>query len=412
MLRILHTADWHLGHTLHGLSREYEHTRFLAWLQDMLEDQQADALIIAGDIFDSANPPASAQALFYRFIAEAKARCPRLAIIAIGGNHDSAARLDAPRPLYAAIGAQVLGALPRSANGAIDAERVANPLADRTGRIAAWCAAIPFLRPLDVHREDADGADPQQAIQQVYADAIAAAAARREPGQALIAVGHCHVAGGEPSRLSERRILRGDQEALPAAMFPAVVGYAALGHLHLAQAVGGQAHIRYSGSPIPLSLAERAYRHQVVCVDIDAGAVREIRALAIPRSVEMLCLPEQGPLPLAEVLERLRRLELTAEPNSERQPLLEVRVLLDRPEPGLRPRIDAVLADKPVRLVKISPHYPGSAASLADSLPRIDLRTLGHDDVFRRRYQQVHGGEPAPELLAAFRELTMDAELG
>src|ERR1044072_9068575 len=108
-MRLLHTADWHLAHTLADTSREAEHSAFLDWLLDMLEAQEVDALLVAGDIFDTANPSAEAQAAWYQFVARARRPCPRLDIVVIGGNHDSAARLDAPDPLFAALEVRVVG---------------------------------------------------------------------------------------------------------------------------------------------------------------------------------------------------------------------------------------------------------------------------------------------------------------
>ena len=107
MLRLFHSADWHLGHSLHGVPRDYEHARFLTWLGEQLEQRRADALIVCGDLFDSANPPASAQAMLYRFVVEAGQRLPGLQMVLIAGNHDSAARLEAPSPILQALKVQV-----------------------------------------------------------------------------------------------------------------------------------------------------------------------------------------------------------------------------------------------------------------------------------------------------------------
>ena len=119
-LRILHTADWHLGHSLHGQSRDYEHGRFLDWLLRTLEQRQADALLIAGDVFDSANPPAAAQAMLYRFLVEAGRRLPGLQMVLVAGNHDSPARLEAPSPILETLNVRMVGAVRRDADGRLD----------------------------------------------------------------------------------------------------------------------------------------------------------------------------------------------------------------------------------------------------------------------------------------------------
>lgn len=411
-MRLIHTADWHLGHTLQGISREYEHRCFLDWLLDTLEEKQADALLIAGDVFDSANPPATAQAMFYRFLAQARQRCPQLDIVVIGGNHDSPARLEAPQPLLESMGVRVVGALPRGGDGHLDLERLSVPLHNQAGEIAAWCAAVPFLRPADLPPwQDSD--DPLiEGVYRVYQQALSAIAEHLDQTQALIATGHCYMVGTRVSELSERKILGGNQHALPSDIFPTSVAYSALGHLHLAQAVAGREEVRYSGSPIPLSLSESGYPHQVVQVDLKNGRCYNVTALRVPRSVEILRLPEGGPRPLNEVVRLLRSLDMVSGIPPERQPFLEVSVRLDQPEPGLRRQIDEALADKPVRLLKISPYYPGAGDALADSAPEIQLQELSPDTVFIRRYRQQYDADPPEDLLAAFHELLEQIQEG
>ena len=149
MLRLFHTADWHLGHCLHGVSRQLEHQRFLDWLLLELQSKQADALIVAGDIFDSANPSAAAQTQLYEFLVKARTQLPALNIVLIGGNHDSASRLDAPSSILNALGVTVVGGLVRE-DGAINWDRLLVPLTNATGEIKVWCGAMPFLRNADL----------------------------------------------------------------------------------------------------------------------------------------------------------------------------------------------------------------------------------------------------------------------
>ncbi|MFA5516674.1 MAG: exonuclease SbcCD subunit D C-terminal domain-containing protein [Desulfuromonadales bacterium] len=407
-MRIFHSADWHLGHSLLGVSREYEHRLFLAWLLETLETAAADALILAGDIFDTANPPASAQALFYRFLVEAKQRCPQLDVVAVAGNHDSPARLEAPAPLLAAMGVRVVGVLPRRDDGRIDARDLLFPLRDRRGETAALCAAVPFLRPADVPVVAGD-ASPVDGYRRVYSEIAAAAGRNNLP---LLATGHCYLAGTHLSELSERKIFGGNQHALPLETFPDEIAYAALGHLHLPQAVGGRAHIRFSGSPIPLSLSEDRYPHQVVQIDLDASGISAIAPLAVPRSVPILRLPGGAPQPLAALVAALRKLDPPDDLPAERHPFLEVSVLLEKPEPALRQQIEEALAGKAVRLLKIVSHYPGARDALADVLPELHLCEMPPEEVFLRRYAQKHAGEPSPALLAAFHTLLEQAEAG
>ncbi len=412
-MRLLHTSDWHLGQTLHNFERVHEHQCFLDWLLDTIVAERADALLIAGDIFDNANPSSASQKQLYTFLQQARQRAPHLNLIAIAGNHDSPGRLEAPAPLLQAHGIHVIGHVLRDADGRIDVERMVLPLTDRDGAVQAWCLAVPFLRPGDVPRADppaapdgADAPDPYLAgIALLYRQALEVALARRQPGQAILAMGHCHMVGGEMSNDSERRIVIGGTEMLPSGVFDPAIAYAALGHLHLAQQVGQQAHLRYCGSPIPLSFAEVGYRHQILRVDLDGEAVREIAALPVPRAVELLRVPSK-PAPLEQVLAELVALELP-ETAPGALPFLEVRVRLDAPEPGLRARVEAALKNKAVRLAKIETSSMARSASAAP-LTLDQLDQLQPDDIFRRLYLQKYASEAPSEQLSAFAELMLE----
>jgi len=408
-MRLLHTSDWHLGQSLHNFERHYEHQRFLDWLLDTVVGERADALLIAGDIFDNANPSSASQKQLYRFLQRAKERVPHLNLIVIAGNHDSPGRLEAPGPLLEAHGTRVVGAVQRDADGAIDIEALVLPLTGSGGAVEAWCLAVPFLRPGDVPRTPAedDGADPYLAgIALLYKQALELALAKRQDGQAILAMGHCHMVDGQMSNDSERRIVIGGTEMLPAGIFDPAIAYAALGHLHLAQAVGKQDHIRYCGSPIPLSFAEVGYQHQILRIDIDGAAVGAITAIPVPRAVELLRVPAK-PAPLAQVLEELAALDVPDAP-SDQQPFLEVRVRLDAPEPGLRSRIEAALEGKPVRLAKIETSSAARASSIDSDVMTLDqLEQLKPDDIFRQLYQQRFGNDAPAEQLSAFAELML-----
>ncbi|MDP3843200.1 MAG: exonuclease SbcCD subunit D C-terminal domain-containing protein [Oxalobacteraceae bacterium] len=407
-MRFIHTSDWHLGQTLHNFERGFEHQHFLDWLLDTLSSEQAEGLLISGDIFDNANPSAASQKQLYHFLQQAKARVPQLNIVIIAGNHDSPGRLEAPGPLLETLDATVIGFVPRLPDGAIDLEKLVVPLKNKLGDIAAWCLAIPFLRPGDLPHVETDGDPYMEGIALLYRQALAHALTVRQPSQAIVALGHCHMVGGEISEDSERRIVIGGTEALSTSMFDPAIAYAALGHLHLAQSVGKQAHLRYCGSPLPMSFAEVGYPHQVLRVDLIGETVADITPLPVPRAVELLRVP-QRPAPLDEVLAVLESLELPANDEPQRQPYLEVRIRLDAPEPGLRARIEAALDGKPVRLAKIETSFTPKIAPGVDSAPASleQLERLQPDDIFNRLYRSRYDADTPADLQAAFAELLL-----
>jgi exonuclease SbcD len=362
--------------------------------------------LVAGDLFDSANPPASAQAMLYRFVVEAQRRLPKLQMVLIAGNHDSAARLEAPSPVLEALNVRVVGTPRRSPDGALDCERLTLPLYDKDGAIAAWCAAVPFLRPSDLQGAGDQDEDPLvTGVSRLYGEVLDALEQTRTSEQAIIAMGHCYMVGGNLSELSERKILGGNQHALPVSLFPVSVSYAALGHLHLAQCVGGQEHIRYSGSPIPLSLDERHYKHQVLQLDLQGAELGKLEALQTPRSVEILRFPNQGSGEVESVMQALSEHLFDDELPASSHPYVEVAVRLERPDPSLRRRVEEILEGKAARLLKLSSEYAGSASGLTPAKPAQRLDELQPDGVFRERYRQQYENEPPTDLMAAFDAL-------
>ncbi len=410
MLKILHTADWHLGHRLHGISRKNEHQAFLEWLLVQIEQTEADALIIAGDIFDSANPGAESQSVFYNFLVRARQCSASLDMIIIGGNHDSASRLDAPSEILQSLGISIIGGLTRLENGDIDWHRLVIPLTDKDAEIRAVCGAMPFIRNADLpvlNTQETAENDPliagvaqlyEQLFQQMqdYKKVAGLDAAVRG-----IVTGHCYMVGTELSELSERRILGGNQHALPANIFNEAVDYVALGHLHKAQRVQTSQNtlIQYSGSPIPLSFAERNYRHQIRLLELDKDS-RETTEITIPRTVRMIRIPHNDYVQLDELAALIAQQEFETIENTtlEQQvyPILEICIELHKPEPGLRQQIETMLSGLAVRLLKISMHYPGRGEALATQKPQIKLEELHPEDVFAQCYQRSFA-QPVPD---------------
>ncbi|WP_162874097.1 metallophosphoesterase family protein, partial [Pseudomonas viridiflava] len=108
-MRLFHTSDWHLGQNLHSQERDFEHACFLTWLLARPAERQPDVLLIAGDIFDTVNPPVKAQERLYDFIVNAHEQQPLLTIVMIAGNHDSGSRIELPAPLMRRLRTHALG---------------------------------------------------------------------------------------------------------------------------------------------------------------------------------------------------------------------------------------------------------------------------------------------------------------
>jgi DNA repair protein SbcD/Mre11 len=398
-MRVIHTSDWHLGQELHGFDRGAEHDAFLDWLAGQLIELDADALIVTGDVYDTVNPSIAAQQRLYQFVKRALTGSPHLQIVLIGGNHDSAARLELPRHLLDADRVHLIGGMPRGTSQPI-APRILMTLRDKSRTPCALCAAVPYVRPGDLPMVG-DGDSPLKTLYRQVLDA-AQGICRDLP---LIVTGHLHMRGGAVSALSERRIIIGGEEAISSDIFPSSVAYVALGHLHKPQLISGQTVIRYAGSPFPMSVAETDYHHSVVVIDLDGTAGVATDLVRTPRPVAFHRVPTVGAAPLDVVEDALRGLDLD-DPGEHRRPFLEIAVLLDGPEPELRRRIDVALAGKPVRLTRIVRQTAGQGGTLADAVEgRIELDALAPAHVFARRYVETYGVKPPDDLTRAFNEV-------
>ncbi|MFP4014493.1 MAG: exonuclease SbcCD subunit D C-terminal domain-containing protein [Chitinispirillaceae bacterium] len=277
-MKILHTSDWHLGRSLYGRKRYEEFARFLDWLTETIEKESIDALLVAGDVFDTGTPGNRAQELYYRFLCSVSNSCCRH-IVVIAGNHDSPSFLNAPRELLRALNVHVVGA----ATGIPEDEVVV--LYDEERPEAVVCA-VPYLRDKDIRTVEPGETIEDKNVKLVeglkkhYSQIVAAAEKKRtelirqskisneKRKIPLIAMGHLFTTGGKiVDGDGVRELYVGSLAYVGMDSFPSSIDYLALGHLHVPQKVGGAEHIRYSGSPIPMGYGEATQEKSVVIID-------------------------------------------------------------------------------------------------------------------------------------------------
>jgi DNA repair protein SbcD/Mre11 len=366
VMRLLHTADWHLGRTFHGEDLLGAQAAFADFLVEVARDRAVDAVLIAGDLYDRALPPVDA----VRLADEALTRLSDVApTIAISGNHDSAARLGFGAGLLARGGLHVR----------TDAGRAGEPVAVGDGLVYA----IPYLEP-DLVRETL-GVEERS-----HAAALGAAMARvradlggRSGARPVVVMAHAFVAGAEPSE-SERDLAVGGAASVPASVF-ADASYVALGHLHGPQRAGGNG--RYAGSPVAFSFSEAAQRKSVAVVELAADAAPAFELIACP-----------VPRPLATLRATLD--ELLADPRLAGQEDAWVQATITDP---VRP------ADAMERLRRRFPHAvalafdPQGALDVpGDSYRR--LRGLDDEELVERFVADTRGREADDDELGLLRD--------
>ena len=296
-MRFIHTSDWHLGQYFYGKSRAAEHQKFLDWLVVQAKENKADAIIIAGDIFDTSTPPSYAREMYFSFISQMQLLDCQLIILA--GNHDSVAMLGESQSLLASIATQVVTHVSSSYLSALGdkVNKGVFAIKDKQGVTLAVLCAIPFIRPRDVIKSRAgqSAADKQKNLQQAISEhyqelylqaKLLADTIEIQQGEAvpIIATGHLTALGVSMTDTKSdavRDIYIGSLEAFPSSAFPPA-DYIALGHIHRAQKVAKTEHIRYCGSPIALSFDEVKQDKRVLLVDFCKNNLTSVTDIMVP----------------------------------------------------------------------------------------------------------------------------------
>ena len=292
-MKILHTSDWHLGRSLYGRKRYDEFTAFLDWLTQTIEDEKVDALLVAGDVFDTSTPSNRAQELYYRFLCRVAASCCRHVVV-IAGNHDSPSFLNAPKELLRALNVYVVGSM----TDELEDEVFVLHAEDKPEAIVC---AVPYLRDKDIRTvEPGETIDDKNAklvegLKKHYAEVCAIAEQKRAEFKSaghddipIVAMGHLFTAGGKTvDGDGVRELYVGSLAHVGEEVFPSSIDYLALGHLHVPQTVGSMEHIRYCGSPIPMGYGEATQEKKVVLVEFNS-TTPNIQELPVPCFQELV----------------------------------------------------------------------------------------------------------------------------
>lgn len=310
-MKLLHTSDWHIGQMLYDKRRYPEFEGFLNWLLELLKAEEVDALLVSGDIFDTVTPSNLSQELYYDFLARAaKGGCRN--IVVTGGNHDSPTLLNASRELLKAFNIRVVGAATEN----IEDELVV--LKDVNGQPMGIVCAVPYLRERDLRKyvlgEDLTDSENRlkAGIIGHYETLVELAVKKKTRLEAqgaanlpIIGMGHLFAAGGTVTEGDGvRELYVGNLLRVQASEEFKNFDYLALGHLHRAQLVDKQEHIRYSGAPLSMSFGEASFSKKVLLVEFE-GVNPVIKEIEVPRFQRLVKL--RGDLPkLLREIEDLR----------------------------------------------------------------------------------------------------------
>jgi len=400
-MKILHTADWHIGKKLHKQDLTEDFSLFIQWLCEEIEQQQVEVLLVSGDVFDLANPSNEAKRLYYQSLLKLKNL--GLQIIITGGNHDSPSMLNAPQAILNELNVQVVGNLPENF------EDVMIPIASKHGNIEAVVAAIPFLRNNDVQSAEVAKTYEERlenlknAIANYYTQA-AELAKSNFPGVPCIAMGHLFTHGVQTSE-SERDIQIGNQAGVEALHFGEYFSYVALGHIHQPQQVKAKIPIYYSGSPVQLSFSERKDQKRVLLIDTKNAC--EPTSITVPTFRQLITLKGN----IAEIEYKLMNLT----PNAQLPYFIEIELVEEKYNPQIVFLLNNLMENfqtKGYTIVKHRILFQEKQKGLSAIVqPKQNLEEMKAKDVFEKRIADTELSlEQKQQLMSNFELLLQEVE--
>ena len=393
-MKILHTSDWHLGQNFMGKSRKEEHEAFFSWLLEQIKVEKIDVLIVAGDIFDTGTPPNYALELYFNLLKQLSS-LTYLTTIITAGNHDSVAKLNAPKQLLKVLNIHVV------TSGNEDDEQVI-PIY-KNNKLEAVVCAVPFLRDFVVRNAvSGEGSKDKEILlnsgikahyQKVHKEALTLMDNNNIP---IIATGHLTTVGSRTSE-SEREIYIGGTLDIGSDFLGKEFDYVALGHLHHNQKVGVN-HVRYSGSPIALGFSEAKSVKKVNIVTFENKKV-EVKELEIPLFQPLLLLKGN----LEKVKEQLVKIE-------DKSTWIEVQLQDDNP--SYANQVIRELAHS-LELTLLAVKIDKSEKILQSKVFKVlSLDELSVDEVFEKRLEleALESNDFKKELLLTFKKVIEKVE--
>lgn len=409
-MKIIHTADWHLGDSFYGFDRIAEHQHFLDWLGNLLTEEHPDVLLLSGDVFDNANPSAQAEEQFYTFIDSVTATHQGIQIIITAGNHDSGRRLQAPASLLRSRGVEIRGVINHDEKGHPLTNELMVPVrAVNNPDEQAVVLAVPYIRPTDLEF----GKTRSDSVRAFFGELVKTARKTYGKTMPLVLMAHLYATGSEVvTNDHSERLVVGGEDCVDVDGLDRDVSYVALGHIHKAQQVGGEDRmVFYAGSPIPMSFSEKHYHHGVnkIILGPSGGIVMEQVEYTPMR--QLLSFPDKGAASLTEITKQIKQLPSKNKEDADLWPYLEIQ--LQDSESGLAAQNEILNAieDRAVRLCKIVKAIPQATGERQTSTRTLEqLRNRLPIDIALDAYYQATGQEMDDELIERFKAVAQSAQ--
>lgn len=402
-MKVLHTADWHIGQIFHNFSREDEHKFFFDQLKSIIINEKPDVVVVSGDVFHTATPTIVSQRLYYNFIVDLSRLDSDLQIVITSGNHDSPSRLEAPRPLWEAFNVSVIGMIDYHTVTDenylnFDASKIEIQI-KRDGVIIGWVLAVPYNDNVAKHASE------------FYETLLKHLKNRPDynDNQCIVATGHLAVKSADIRGHSADII--GKLETLDIQDFTDIHGvdYWAFGHIHYPQAIKGIDNMRYAGSPFPISFNEN-YQHSVVSVNIENGKIK-VNVIPLQTLIPIIDFPSKpngysDALPIETVMMQLFQI-------LDEKAYVRLHIQTDKPLTQVETtEIIQAFEGHQAMFCGIQPYFPEVSEDSDNKEVKTlrELKALSPFELGCSVYQKKFDKEMPEELKKMFKEVCEEAE--
>lgn len=393
-MKLIHTSDWHLGHTLYNYDRTEEQQAFLQQLAEIVEREQPDALLVSGDVYHYSSPSASVQKMYTEAMLEIHRRCPSMTIVVTAGNHDSSSKLEITRSLWESFGLHVIGSIQREEE-TVQWSRHIIEVTGKDGRPVGYILPVPHVYPQNFPSPDPE-MKREERMPYFFQTLLDETKRINTASLPVVLMAHLAVTGSDTTGHTD---LIGGMDYFPLDQLGTGYDYLALGHIHCPQTLkGSDGRARYCGTPYPVSFDE-TYPHSVSLVTVEPGKQPEIQDIRIENPWPCLTLPPE-PLPFEEALQQLKDFP------DDKRAYIRLNVLAENYlSPDCQERASEATRGKACRYCYIKLNR--QQKETGEEQPHLSIQELKQQsplEIARRYYQETTGESMDDELSLLLQE--------
>lgn len=389
-MKILHTSDWHLGHTLYNYDRSPEQQAFLEQLTRIVAEEKPDAMIVSGDIYHYSTPSATTQRMYTDGMLEIHRACPEMAIVVTAGNHDSSSKLEIDSNLWNHFGVKVVGNIERNQEEVNLGKHIVE-VRDKKGEPKGYIIAVPHVYPQNFPMLDTE--TPREERQARFFQALQDEVEKMNTdGLPVVLMAHLSIEGSDRIGHDETT---GGIEYVPISSMGEGYDYLALGHIHCPQNIKGNGrHARYCGTPLPVNFDE-TYPHSVSIVEVRKNKAPEIRTVEIENPMPLVTLPK-------EAVTFEEAIKLLEEYPDDRPAYIRLNVLIkDYLAPDCNERASGAVKGKKCKYCYIKSNREKQASDdRARHISIQEMQEMSPLEIAKLYYQEAEGEEMDKELCA------------